>query len=203
MPKIVDHVARREAIVECTWRLIARNGFDATGMRDVAAEMGLAHGAISHYFASKDALLLASYEHVFRRTDLRFERRGSGLTGIAALRVLAEEMMPLGDEQRLEARVVLPFWERCLVSEDFAAVHAAGIGAVLDRFGQFLTEAVAAGQARANLDVQRAARGLLSLVTGMQILAVLNGAEYTAPVLIGLLDDYVRDEVGAAVPPRG
>ncbi|TGD87870.1 TetR family transcriptional regulator [Mycolicibacterium sp. CH28] len=208
MPKIVDHAARREAIVECTWRLIARNGLDATGMREIAAEMGLAHGAISHYFPTKDALLLASYQHVFQRTDLRFEARGGHLTGLAALRALASEMMPLGHEQRLEARVVLPFWERALVAEDFADVHEAGIGAVLARFRLFMAQAVEAGEARADLDVPATALGLLSLISGMQVLAVLNAGLYPEPALTAMFDAFLEAEVvapratRAAPPPR-
>ena len=199
MPRLVDHAARRAQIVESTWRLIARNGFAATSMRDIATEMGVAHGALSHYFASKDELLLASYEHVFERTDQRFTSRQGNRRGLSALRLLAEEMMPLGDEQRLEARIVMPFWERSATSERFARVHAAGMDRVAGQFEQFLREAVADGEAEAHLDVRQVARNLLSMLTGLQILAVLMAPVYTPAVQRRML----RDFLAAGVENRG
>lgn len=195
MPRLVDHEARRAQIVESTWRLIARNGFAATSMRDIAKEMGLAHGALSHYFANKDELLLASYEHVFERTDQRFTARRGHRKGLSALRLLAEEMMPLGDEQRLEARIVLPFWERSATSERFAAVHADGMDRVAGQFEHFLQEAVADGEAKPDLDAPQVARNLLSMLTGLQILAVLMSPDYTPAVQRRMLRDFLVDGV--------
>lgn len=197
MPRLVDHDARRQQIVESTWRLIARNGFAATSMRDIAAEMGVAHGALSHYFASKDELLLASYEYVFERTDRRFAERRGRRRGLAAVKLLAEEMMPLGEEQRLEARIVMPFWERSATSERFAAVHADGLDRLAARFEQFLGEAVADGEAAADLDTRQAARNLLSMLTGVQILAVLMPSSYSPVVQRRMLRDFLDTGVRA------
>ena len=195
MPRLVDHEARRAEIVESTWRLIARNGFAATTMRDIAEEMGVAHGALSHYFASKDDLLLASYEHVFERTDRRFAARRGRRRGLRALRLLAEEMMPLADEQRLEARIVMPFWERSATSARFAAVHAEGMDRMAGQFEQFLHEAVADGEAVPHLDVRQTAKNLLSMLTGLQILAVLMAQAYSPTVQRRMLRDFLADGV--------
>jgi AcrR family transcriptional regulator len=50
---------RRRELLEAAVRVFARQGFDQTTMQDVAEELGLAAGALYHYFAGKDDLLAA------------------------------------------------------------------------------------------------------------------------------------------------
>jgi AcrR family transcriptional regulator len=54
----------RARVFDTALRLFREKGFDATTMRDVAAEAGLSLGAAYHYFASKDAIIAAYYESV-------------------------------------------------------------------------------------------------------------------------------------------
>lgn len=192
MPKRVDHEVRRREIIDSTWRIIADRGFHATTTRDISAEMGVALGAINHYFPTKDDLLLASYEHVFIRTSSRYAARVGERTGMDALRILAEEMMPIGSEQLLEARVVLPFWERCASSERFAAVNQAGLTASLELLGRHLDEAAAAGDLAPAVDRALFAEELLSTIAGMQALAVLLPERYSRERLLAMLDGALR-----------
>jgi AcrR family transcriptional regulator len=46
----LDPAARREQILAATLRLVARDGFARVTLRDVAAEVGVVHGLIRHYF---------------------------------------------------------------------------------------------------------------------------------------------------------
>lgn len=195
MPKLVDHEVRRREIIDSVWRLIARNGFEGTTMRDLAAEMGLAYGAVSHYFPSKNDVLIASYEHVFERTQDRFDRKVGSRTGIKALWLLASEMMPIGQEARLEARVLLPFWERCASSERFSAVNATGLAAVSDMFVRFLKEAAGAGDIPRGLDAESLAKTLLTLISGAQAMAVLMPAQYSSGVFEQMLREFFEREM--------
>jgi len=54
----------RERVLDTALALFRKRGFEATTMRDVAAEAGLSLGAAYHYFASKEAIVLAYYERV-------------------------------------------------------------------------------------------------------------------------------------------
>jgi AcrR family transcriptional regulator len=67
----VDHEQRRREIVEAAWRLVARGGFAAATMREIAAEAGFANGALKYYFDSKDDLLIAAFQHTFYRVNER------------------------------------------------------------------------------------------------------------------------------------
>jgi AcrR family transcriptional regulator len=50
---------RQDALVAQAAKVFARQGYDQTTMQDVAASMGLATGALYHYFSGKEQLLMA------------------------------------------------------------------------------------------------------------------------------------------------
>lgn len=52
------------AIVDAAVRVLARDGLDGLSVRKVASEAHLSVGAVQHHYATKDALLVASSEHV-------------------------------------------------------------------------------------------------------------------------------------------
>lgn len=54
-----------ERIVEAGRKLFARQGFHATGMRDIARLAQVSIGALYHYFRSKDELFLAVVRRAF------------------------------------------------------------------------------------------------------------------------------------------
>src|SRR5690606_35682060 len=124
VPRRVDHDQRRLEIVEAAWRLIARGGFAAATMREIAAEAGFANGALKYYFESKDDLLVAAFQHTFYRVNERAARAIGDRTGLEAIRLLCLEMLPLDEERRVESRVAVAFWDRASSSPQLRKVHA-------------------------------------------------------------------------------
>ena len=124
MPKRVDHDQRRLEIVDAAWRLIARGGFAAATMREIATEAGFANGALKYYFESKDDLLLAAFQQTFYRVNERAARAIGERTGLEAIRLLCREMLPLDEERRVESRVAVAFWDRASASPKLRKVHA-------------------------------------------------------------------------------
>ncbi|MEM9607588.1 MAG: TetR/AcrR family transcriptional regulator [Actinomycetota bacterium] len=61
MPRVVDGDRRRAELTDAAARVIARSGPEAATMREVAREAGWTTGVLTHYFADKRALLLATY----------------------------------------------------------------------------------------------------------------------------------------------
>lgn len=53
---------RRDEIVRATLGLVAAKGFAGVTLRDVAAEVGVVHGLIRHYFTSRDELVAAAFD---------------------------------------------------------------------------------------------------------------------------------------------
>jgi len=64
MPKVTQEYrdARREDILDAARRCFLRDGFHATSMQDLFAEVGLSSGAVYSYFPSKDDLIIAIAE---------------------------------------------------------------------------------------------------------------------------------------------
>ena len=56
--------ATRRHILETALGLFRQRGFDATTMREIAAEAGMALGAAYYYFPSKEAIVSAYYDQV-------------------------------------------------------------------------------------------------------------------------------------------
>jgi TetR/AcrR family transcriptional regulator, cholesterol catabolism regulator len=68
---------RRQAVVYEAARAFARHGYDTTTMQELAAAMGLATGALYHYFGAKEELLRAICDQLM---DPLLERAAELLT---------------------------------------------------------------------------------------------------------------------------
>lgn len=103
MPKYVDHESRRRELADALWRVAARDGLQAATIRSVAAESGWSSGALRHYFPSKGDMLLFAVDHAIG--EVRQRIGGLRTTGLAALRSLLEELLPLDERRRVESEV--------------------------------------------------------------------------------------------------
>ena len=100
MPRTsADADARRDKIRDAAVRVFARKGFHSARVGDIAAEAGVAHGLLYHYFESKDALL----ESVFRDTWAAM---------LELIREVEESGEPAAEQLRRVAAVVLRTWRR-------------------------------------------------------------------------------------------
>lgn len=54
---------RRVELLEAAGRVIRRAGFAHLTLREVAAEVGVAHSLVRHYFGTRDELLSAAFDH--------------------------------------------------------------------------------------------------------------------------------------------
>lgn len=68
-PKQDRSVQTRQRILDEALRLFAARGFEAVGIRDVAAAAGVNHGLIKYHFGDKDRLWREAVELLFRRAD--------------------------------------------------------------------------------------------------------------------------------------
>jgi TetR/AcrR family transcriptional regulator, fatty acid metabolism regulator protein len=91
--------ARREKIRDAAVRVFARKGFHSARVGDIAAEAGVAHGLLYHYFDSKDALL----ESVFHETWAAL---------LELIREVEASGEAAGEQLRRVAAVVLRTWRR-------------------------------------------------------------------------------------------
>lgn len=136
-----------ERIVEAGRKLFARQGFHATGMRDIAKLAQVSIGSLYHYFRSKDELFLAVVRRAFaERLSQARQLMGQGLPAPEVLRqVLTAYFAQLAQEPetaQLLSRVWAP--EDPALWRKFHALweeHAQAIAALLE-------EGMAAGAIR-------------------------------------------------------
>jgi AcrR family transcriptional regulator len=188
VPKLVDRERRRQEILEVTWRLMATRGADAATMREIAREAGYANGALAPYFANKDELVEAAYVHVFEQTNDRIRAAVAGRRGVAALRAFLVEVVPTTEVTRLEARIVLPFWNRTVTDERLARLN----DAAMQRWRRDIRELLCQGREDGDVTVATAddvlADQLLALALGLQVLALLPESPTPAATQLAMLD---------------
>lgn len=171
MPKIVDHEERRAHIVEAVTEIIMRDGFDRVTMREIAAEAGYAHGAITRYFPNKQSLLTAAFLHVFRESHI--DAQLAGKRGLDGLRTLIGELLPADEERRRRARVVLTFWDRASQNAELWEIHDENIQRRRGLIRRLLTEAREDGELAAGVDIENEVNRISAQNAGWQMLAVL------------------------------
>ena len=135
-------------------RVFARKGFHAARVGDIAAEAGVAHGLMYHYFESKDALL----EGVFRDTWTAM---------LARMREVEESGEPAREQLRRVAAVVLRTWRRdpdlvrVLVREVTRTPaiqrQAEEVGHAFEAIERIIRSGQERGELRADLDARLAA----------------------------------------------
>jgi AcrR family transcriptional regulator len=66
MPKIVDHDARREELLEPCLELFSMQGFHSISMRKIANRLNVTTGTLYHYFDGKQAIFEQTIERIVR-----------------------------------------------------------------------------------------------------------------------------------------
>jgi AcrR family transcriptional regulator len=188
MPKVVDHEQRREELAAAVWRLASREGLDAVTIRGVAAEAGWSTGALHHYFAEKEELLLFAFQTVAGRLGRRVEEaRAAGGGPLEQARELLAIGLPLDEERRDETRVWFAFLGLALTRPALARAQRLAYQAWRRLVADALRDAQEQGDVDAGVDVEREAAGLVALVDGIAV-----QASFDPDCLdVGLVDEHL------------
>ncbi|MEU9454542.1 TetR/AcrR family transcriptional regulator [Streptomyces sp. NPDC048277] len=194
MPKVVDHDARRRLIIESVWKIVGRRGLAAVTMRELAAEAGFANGGLAPYFRDKDEILLAAFQYACDATERRLEPATAEAGGLAALRGVCHELMPLDGTRLLEARVVIAFWDRAVHDPRLSSAYES----TMDRWRTLMHDCVSRARSCGEITTpapdERIVETLFAVVLGFQVGAVLTPGTTTREgqlkVLEGLLASY-------------
>jgi AcrR family transcriptional regulator len=192
MPKLVNHDQRRIEIVEAAWRIIARGGFAAATMRQIATEAGFANGGLKHYFAGKDELLAAAFQHTFFRINERAAHTIGDQTGLGAIRLLCLEMLPLDEERRVESRVTVAFWDRAASSKPLMKIHADSYAIWRNWMEQELEKARLKGQLTTDEPDEQIIDEFLAVTAGLRVMPILDANTAQPQDQLRLLDAIVE-----------
>jgi AcrR family transcriptional regulator len=202
VPKIVDHEARREELVEATWRVIARAGMVGATMREIAREAGVSTGILAHYFADKEDLFGHALRLSHRRVYERIHARTRGLVGLAALRVIMLEALPLDQERLLEAQIEMHFLSLAVGNESLRELQNREFERFWDELHHRASEAQTLGEISTTVDADWITHQLIILVEGISLEAVLYPARVHPDRQCEILEHFL-EQVTAAEPGSG
>lgn len=169
MPKIVDHDARRAELVEASWKVIAAEGLEGLTMRKVADAASCTTGRITHYFADREALVLAALRAVNSATGSRTDTLLSGdAPPEEKLLLCLEEGLPLDRTRQLEWKVWIAFWAAAASNPDLARENDARHQGWIKALSPLIT-AVAP-----KADAEHEARTLMGILDGLGLIAAIN-----------------------------
>ena len=168
-------IARRQEILDRAIEVFARRGSDGTSLRAIAREIGVSHAALTHYFSSREALLIEVYREAERQTRLRDPH---GIDD-SVVEVMA------GSASRNHAVPGLVQLYSTLVAMALESGHAEVTRFVSERFataradlGERVRRNQSAGHLRDDLDPETVAALVIAASDGLQSQWLLDG---TAP----------------------
>ena len=188
MPKVVDHLERREELLEAVWRVLARDGLHGATIRAIANETGWSAGVLAHYFTDKEDILISALRLSHTRIVARWEEKLEGLEGLAALRELVLDNLPLDDERELETRMQLVYWDRAVASEEVRGAAWRHGPTLLDRLDSLVAEAQERGEISSREKSIEVAERLWGLIDGYSLHALLEPQRMTRERLSQLIE---------------
>jgi len=202
VPKIVDRDARRREIAQTYLALVAKEGMEAATTRRLAQELGVASGALWHYFSNFDEVLEQAFAQVVEHTTSRIAEHVADRTGLAALVRMLEQIHPLDKTTQDEALVVVNFWGRVTAHRHQRVRDAFVERLWQDEYRVHLDQAVDAAELHPDAPTDALADALLVVALGQQVTYVLD-APLSEPaaqwrVVHALLDPWMTDKGRAA-----
>jgi AcrR family transcriptional regulator len=196
MAKIVDADEKRAHIVEATWRVVAEHGLDVATMRMIAAEAGCTTGMVTHYFSNKDEILEALVDQVAQRSGRRLLESLEGHVGMAALRELMVQSLPLDAERNAQWRVWLALWNRSVAGGQLADEWARRNRTWMKMLRATVDAAIAYGDLPASAATDPSIEALSALSFGLSMAAILPPRRLSRRAMIRAVDDYLESRYG-------
>jgi len=166
-------LARRQEILDRAIEVFARRGSEGTSLRSIAQEIGVSHAALTHYFSSREQLLVEVYREAERREDVQAPDDDDA----APVQIMAEaarrnHAVP-GLVQLYSTLVAAALEPRHPDATEFATTRFAKIRADLaDR----VRRSQGAGRVRGDIDPQAAAALVIAASDGLQTQWMLDEA---------------------------
>ena len=198
MPKIVDHNERRQAVIEATWRVIARQGIANATTREIAREANCSSGILAHYFEDKADIMASAMLAAHREVQVRAD---PDLVGLASLRQYMLECLPLDERRRFLAVVEASFWGQAVGNPRLIDVNSTENDGLRERLRSRLHEARDRNELTDGVDVESVVRELHVLVDGLSIQAALYPNSAPQQEQIAMLD-AILDRIGRAAKLR-
>jgi AcrR family transcriptional regulator len=134
---------------------------------------------LAHYFTDKDEILVSALHLMYERIAVRWTAKLEGLSGIEALHELVLDNLPLDDERELETKFLMNYWSRVIRQGDGVPRPERRGPQLIDLLSDLVREAQQAGEIRGDEEPEDVAEGLLALIDGFSLHALLDPQRLT------------------------
>ncbi len=192
-----DREARREDVSQAVWRVLAEKGFGGLTLRAVAAAMGVSTGMLMHYFPTKRALVAHALDLLEKRTAGR-PRRERPTEGLAALRAMLLDILPLTPGDTARNRVWVSSWDLSLADESLGKDQADRYTRLRSAIRPHLEAARDLGELPADADPEQLAATAVAFTHGLVVQALFDPGRFPEDVQIAMLDGFLASLAGPA-----
>jgi AcrR family transcriptional regulator len=196
MARQADHSERREIFAAAALRVIMRAGVAGLTVREVAKEAGFTTGALTHYFQSKDQVLIEASEYSAKLVRPKMERSALEPSAIEALRKVIADALPTTRVIRGTWRIWVGFWERSSYNPEVARVMRARYAEWRGRLAAQIRRAQKQGEMPNTFDADLAAQELVALIDGIAVQVLLGTGHIPASRQREMIDAWIATKAG-------
>ncbi|MFD3513376.1 TetR/AcrR family transcriptional regulator [Streptomyces sp. NPDC058657] len=182
-----DREARREDVSRAVWEVLAAKGFGGLTLRSVATALGVSTGMLMHYFPAKRALIAHALDLLERRTAER-PRRTPSAEGLATVRAMLLDILPLGPADADRNRIWVSSWDLALADEGLATDQAARYTRLRASLRPHFATARERGELPADADPEQLSAMAVAFVHGLVVQALFDPARFPEDVQVAMVD---------------
>ncbi|MDZ4370411.1 MAG: TetR family transcriptional regulator C-terminal domain-containing protein [Phenylobacterium sp.] len=196
MARQADHNERRKLFAAAALAVIAREGLEGLTMREVAKEAGFTTGALTHYFQSKDEVLIAASEAGADVVRPEMDEAATGASAREALRDLLYTILPTSTAMKAQWRFWVAFWERGAHSPQVQRVMRERYFEYTNRVAAVIRRSQEQGETPREVDAERVAREIIALIDGIGVQVLIGAGKFTSSVQRQYVDSLLEVRLG-------
>lgn len=197
MPARRDVSEARQAVIAVTTDLIANEGLENLSIRKVADRAGFSTSFVTHYFASRQELILATYQAHATAASERTKAAMANPPGGDTLLAVLSALLPLDEHRILEWRIWTAFQGLSIGDPHLTEQWQSRVRTALDRLRGIIEAEQREGTVPPGVDAAAEARRLLALVNGVAFLSLINPRALNARQQLGMISDDLARLRGA------
>jgi AcrR family transcriptional regulator len=188
MPVFVDHEERRNQVAEVAGELVAKGGAEALTLRKVAQAIGCSTTVVSHYFADKRDLLLATYRAAAERSRIDVH----AAMAQDDLQKMLEAWVPMTPQRHQNSRIWFAFWDAAIADPELVIEQRGKVRAARDTVCTMLLRTTLNGRKPTPAEAERIARHTMTVVMGIALQASFDAEDWPADKQREAIRDHLR-----------